>query len=95
MKKKLFIAFCMCMCLLYQGTLHATTEFACDIIYVKKDATGNNDGSSWSNAYTNLQDALLTGCACGGTTQIWVAAGTYYPDEGTGQTNNSRTSSFQ
>ena len=41
--------------------------------YVKANATGANDGSSWANAYTDLQSALNTG------TEIWIAAGTYYP----------------
>lgn len=97
MKKHLFPAICLCMCLLYQGALLATPENPCTnpIIYVDKDATGNNDGTSWSNAYSKLQDALLTACSCSVITQIWVADGTYYPDEGTAQTNNLRTSSFQ
>ena len=45
-------------------------------VYVKLVATGNNDGTSWNNAYTDLTDALanvLPGY------QIWVAQGTYYP----------------
>lgn len=43
--------------------------------YVKQDATGTNDGSSWANAYTNLNDALAN------TTSgdIWVASGLYIP----------------
>lgn len=62
-------------------------------IYVDEDATsGADDGSSWTNAFLTLQSALAV--AVNGD-EIWVAEGTYYPDEGTGQTNGLRTSSFQ
>lgn len=60
------------------------------IIYVKANASGTNDGTSWTNAYTKLQDALVA--ATGG--QIWVSAGTYYPDEGVSFTDNDRSASF-
>lgn len=55
---------------------------------------GNDDGSSWANAYSSLQDALANACA-NAPAQIWVAQGTYYPDEGAGQTDDDRDASFQ
>lgn len=61
-------------------------------LYVNDDATGNNDGSSWQNAFNHLQDALS---AASSGDQIWVAKGIYTPDkntlnpEGTGDRNAS------
>jgi len=47
-------------------------------IYVNENAAGNNNGSSWQNAYTDLQSAFSQ--ADGVLyTQIWVAAGKYVP----------------
>jgi len=48
------------------------------ILYVNAGASGANDGSSWTNAFTNLEDALAL-AACGAPGEVWVAAGTYRP----------------
>jgi len=50
------------------------------IIFVNQSATGSNQGTSWQDAYLDLQDALQS--AQFGD-QIWVAAGKYTPDRGT------------
>ncbi len=47
------------------------------ITYVNQSASGQNNGTSWDDAYINLQDALY-GVESG--MQIWVAHGTYNPD---------------
>ncbi len=48
------------------------------IIYVDINATGNNSGESWANAYTNLGSALTELNFCGVGTTIQIAAGTYF-----------------
>jgi len=47
-------------------------------IYVNQTATGSNDGSSWTNAYTTLQ-AALAALPSSSANQIWIAKGTYKP----------------
>ncbi|MCZ2289396.1 MAG: Ig-like domain-containing protein, partial [Anaerolineales bacterium] len=66
------------------GEIYAVVKF--NHCYVDINANGLNNGSSWDDAYSDLQDALAEN-AC---TEIWVAAGTYYPTSG-----NDRAISFE
>lgn len=46
------------------------------VVYVNQSASGFvQDGTSWKHAYKYLRDALGT------NREIWIAAGTYYPDQ--------------
>lgn len=56
-------------------------------IFVNLNATGSNNGASWENAYTDLQNAISVAEE---NDQIWMAAGTYYP----GQNGATRSTTF-
>lgn len=58
---------------LFSATAHAR------IIYVDDDANGLNDGSSWINAYNDLQDALADANSSDKPVEIRVGQGTYEP----------------
>jgi len=47
-----------------------------DVWYVDKDATGAEDGSSWTDAFTTIQEGIDAAGANGGG-EIWVAEGAY------------------
>ncbi len=75
--KNIFTLLILCIC----------NSFLIAQIYVDIDAIGNNDGTSWENAYTNLRNAINN--AEPGV-QIWVAEGTYTPADA----NGDRTYTF-
>lgn len=61
------------------------------VVYVNTAATPDRDGTSWPTACRFLQDALdLTAAG----DEVWVAAGTYYPDDGASVTTGDRAASF-
>ena len=72
-------------------------HFAMDrgVIYVDDDATGSNDGSSWADAYTYLQDALADADNSAKPVEIRVAQGIYKPDRGVGITHGNRNATFR
>ncbi len=75
MKKNFVMALTLCCCTL--------SVFAQTTWYVKANGSGANTGTSWVDAYTDLQTALTS--AVSGD-KIWVAEGTYKPTTGTDRT---------
>ena len=49
------------------------------IVYVKQNASGTGDGSSWDNAMDDIVEAIGIASLLDGV-QVWVATGTYYGD---------------
>jgi hypothetical protein len=66
----------------YSRNATEKTKVCCrgsDVIYVDVNATGYNNGTSWQDAYTDLQDALIGASNCGSKSTILVAGGIYKP----------------
>lgn len=49
------------------------------VLYVDKNASGLQDGSSWSNAYRSFEQALDRAAHCEDINEIWIAEGIYSP----------------
>jgi hypothetical protein len=62
------------------------------VLHVRADAPLSGDGTSWASAFADLNEAMCAAAGSGGAVQeIWVKAGTYRPDRGTGD----RAASFR
>ncbi len=61
----------------YNGIIMPT--YPDSIVYVTSTGAGQQDGSSWSNALANINDAVIYSIM-NGHLPIWVAEGTYYGD---------------
>lgn len=65
--------------LLFLSLGFSSPTWATSIIYVNASASPGGNGSSWSQAYNDLQSALTQVPALPAPVQIWIAAGTYKP----------------
>lgn len=66
----------MCASLLLLILIPSTSALATDLLcFVEDSATGAENGTSWTGAYTDLQSAMGE-ASC---SEIWVAAGRYTP----------------
>jgi len=70
------------MPLIYKSSAAVDTS---SVRYIKWNASGANNGTSWTDAYTDLQSALS---AASSGDELWVAAGTYKPTVGTDRTTS-------
>ncbi|MES2774409.1 MAG: choice-of-anchor Q domain-containing protein [Bacteroidota bacterium] len=62
--------------------------------YVNSAVAGSGDGGSWATAFKTMQEALAAANTCSNISQIWVAKGTYLPDQGGSFADNDRNAAF-
>ncbi|MHC4676148.1 MAG: S8 family serine peptidase, partial [Planctomycetota bacterium] len=66
------------------------------VLFIDADANGANDGTSWTDAFNQLQDVIsLAAGAPRAVDEIRVANGVYKPDWGSGVTLGDRLAVFQ
>lgn len=71
-----------------------TLDFVPGVFYVDQNQDGPADGLSWQTALPSLQDALAA-LTPNLSQSIWVAQGSYFPDDGINQIKGSQTESFR
>ncbi len=79
-------------CILALASALIVTNLPAAVLYVKEDAVEGGEGTSWTDAMYSLQDALFYSQS---GDEIWVAAGTYYPDYGDAVFEGDRFASFE
>ena len=71
--------------------LFVTGQVPAATLYVDQNAAPGGDGSGWLSAFQSLQDALDE---AGVGDEVWIAAGTYFPDEGGSVVAGDRQATF-
>jgi len=62
-------------------------------VYVDQNASGNNDGTSWQDAFTSLHDGIAAAESSVVADTVWVADGTFKPTNGTDRSEKFTISS--
>lgn len=89
--RRAFLTFLLAICgLPWSASAIYYTNF---FVNQNAPASSRNNGTSWANAFTNLQDAINAVNPTPETNvELWIATGTYYP--GTNQTASFHLKSF-
>ena len=66
---------------LYNTVDMGAYEYVTGRIYIKKTASGANNGSSWTDAFQYFREANAALAAASTPADVWVAADTYHPYE--------------
>ncbi len=65
------------------------------VLHVHADAAAGGSGASWAGALVYLQDALVVASEFPIIEGIWIAEGSYSPDQGVNQIDTDRIATFQ